>query len=70
MTQQMSEQQPTFMSEKAAASLLGVSRFVLHGARQRGEIGYVQLGGRIVYGASHIQEYIRRCERPAVANAA
>jgi excisionase family DNA binding protein len=69
MSEPMSEQ-TTFMSEPAVAQLLGVSRFTLLRARQRGEIGFYQFAGRVVYSPTHISEYLRKCERPAVAKAA
>jgi predicted site-specific integrase-resolvase len=58
------------MSEPAAARRLGISRFTLLRARRRGEIGYFQFAGRVVYSAAHLQAYMQRCERPALAKAA
>lgn len=63
--QEQTSQQSTHMSEKAAAGRLGVSRFVLLGARQRGEIGFFKFGDRILYSESHIRDYLEKCEHKA-----
>lgn len=51
-------------SEVEAAKALGVCRTTLWKLRQKGEIGYLQLGNKVRYLQKHIDEFFARCERP------
>ncbi len=62
--------QELLYSEQAAASLLGLGRFVLLRERQRGAIGFYKFGGCVYYTEHQLKEYKQRCERPALPKAA
>lgn len=53
------------LSEREAASRLGVSRLTLWRARQRGEIAFLRIGRRVLYSESHIKDFEQRHERAA-----
>ncbi|MCC7418659.1 MAG: helix-turn-helix domain-containing protein [Planctomycetaceae bacterium] len=52
--------QPLAVSEPAAAKCIGISPRTLFTLRQRGEIGFVRIGQRVVYPLAEIKRYLER----------
>jgi len=55
-------------SEKEAAQLLQVSPMTVRRYRDRGELGFYQLGSRIFIGESHITAFLEKSEIKASVN--
>jgi excisionase family DNA binding protein len=53
------------LTEDALASKLGVTRATIRNYRNSGRLGYVKLGGRVLFSQSHIDDFVRLCEVPA-----
>ncbi len=52
------------LSESEAAHILGISKMTLHRKRKAGQIGFFQVGFRVVYSkAKHLLPYLSGCER-------
>ncbi len=52
------------LSEKEAATLLGVSRITLLRARMAGRIGAYRIGARVLYSEEkHLRPFLESCER-------
>lgn len=52
------------LSEKEAASWLGVSRVTLLRARMAGKVGFYRIGVRVLYGIDeHLRPFLSACER-------
>lgn len=52
------------LSEKEAASWLGVSRITLLRARMAGKVGFYRIGVRVLYGIDeHLRPFLQTCER-------
>jgi helix-turn-helix protein len=41
------------------------TRNTLWRMRKRGEIGFYRVGDRVLYGESHLKEFLEKCERRA-----
>ena len=39
------------------------NRITLHRKRKAQQIGYYRIGNKVFYGQSHIEEFLKRCER-------
>jgi hypothetical protein len=56
--------QERLFTEKEAAQMLRLKdRTALWQLRRRGGIGHYVIGRRIYYGATHLAEFLKRCER-------
>jgi len=53
------------LSEPEASSVLGISKITLQRKRKDGSISFYQVGGRILYSPSHLEEYLSKCEQKA-----
>ena len=53
------------LSEPEASSVLGISKITLQRKRKDGSISFYQVGGRILYSPSHLEEYLAKCEQKA-----
>ncbi len=53
-------------SEKETAKLLQVSPMTIRRHRERGTLGFYQLGNRIFIGESHITAFLENSERKAI----
>ncbi len=52
------------LSEKEAASWLGVSRITLLRARMAGNVGFYRIGVRVLYSIDeHLHPFLEACER-------
>lgn len=54
---------PNLLSEKQAASRLGIARITLLRAREAGRIRFFRIGTRVLYSAEHLTEFLNNCER-------
>jgi hypothetical protein len=52
--------------EKFRAAELGLHPITLARARAKGELGFIRLGDRVLYGDEHITAWLQRNERPAL----
>lgn len=54
----------SMLSEKEAASWLGVSRITLLRARMAGKVGFYRIGVRVLYSTDeHLRPFLAACER-------
>lgn len=51
------------MSEKQAASRLGISRITLLRAREAGRIRFFRIGTRVLYNQEQLNDFLAGCER-------
>ena len=56
-------------SEKEAAELLQVSPMTIRRRREKGDLGFYQLGRRVFVGESHILEFLKNSEKNPKAKA-
>ena len=54
---------PKLLSEKQAASRLGIARITLLRAREAGRIRFFRIGTRILYSEAQLIEFLNACER-------
>ena len=53
---------PNLLSEKQAASRLGIARITLLRARDAGRIKFFRIGTRILYSEAQLTEFLEACE--------
>jgi excisionase family DNA binding protein len=51
-------------TKEEAAELLRVSPVTVHRHIKEGKLGSYRMGSRVLVSASHIEDYLARCERP------
>ena len=56
---------PNLLSEKQAASRLGIARITLLRAREAGRIKFFRIGTRVLYSETQLIEFLNGCERNA-----
>ena len=54
---------PNLLSEKQAASRLGIARITLLRAREAGRIKFFRIGTRILYSEAQLSEFLEACEQ-------
>lgn len=54
---------PNLLSEKQAASRLGIARITLLPARDAGRIKFFRIGTRILYSEAQLIEFLNACEQ-------
>lgn len=64
MSDSTSESHPV-LNEKQVAQRLGVSPITVLRLRQRGELSYYRIGGRIVFSVDQINDFLKRAEKKA-----
>jgi excisionase family DNA binding protein len=52
------QQSPGFMRSKEAADFLGMSEWALRAAERKGQIPAHRLGGRVLYDAAELHEFV------------
>jgi excisionase family DNA binding protein len=57
------QRHPNLLSEKQAATRLGVARITLLRAREAGRIRFFRIGTRVLYSYEQLSEFLRGCER-------
>lgn len=56
------------LTQKDFKDLTGKDRSWQWKARNAGRLGYYDLNGQIRYSERHLQEFLERCENPAITN--
>jgi excisionase family DNA binding protein len=59
---------PNLLSEKRAASRLGIARITLLRAREAGRIKFFRIGTRVLYSEAQLIEFLNACEQKGRAN--
>lgn len=54
---------PNLLSEKQAASRLGIARITLLRAREAGRVKFFRIGTRVLYCEEQLTEFLTSCER-------
>src|SRR5215471_167288 len=62
---EVNQSYPNLLSEKQAASRLGVARITLLRAREAGRIRFFRIGTRVLYCEEQLIQFLKSCERNA-----
>jgi excisionase family DNA binding protein len=60
---EVNQSYPNLLSEKQAASRLGIARITLLRAREAGRIRFFRIGTRVLYSEAQLIEFLNDCEQ-------